>query len=288
MVSVAEVGEEGLQESQGRDDAAQVASARRGSGKTPQPRLGRMGKVLQVRVSVASVRESERLRAVSPVQVPQQEEPAAVSAEIRRDVLRRTTGTRAYSPHQKEVLPMTSVSHGKPCAGNPHARFEEGASASEIPRRNALLHNTIEEVYGGAGERLACSGVEFIPCHVHGKDDNLTQDYLDRVQNDDSCIKSFLIPAIKVGEKANDDGFYPVYRITCHYEGCKVVVDRSEDLKDFENGVFFDVENKRVMFATQLSSKSADQDVIIGKVTGCCYKTSLMWYHIVTKADNNQ
>ena len=36
---------------------------------------------------------------------------------------------------------MTSVSHGKPCAGNPHARFEEGASAPESPRRNALLHN---------------------------------------------------------------------------------------------------------------------------------------------------
>ena len=35
---------------------------------------------------------------------------------------------------------MTSVSHGKPCAGNPHARFEEGASAPESPRRNALLH----------------------------------------------------------------------------------------------------------------------------------------------------
>ena len=35
---------------------------------------------------------------------------------------------------------MTPVSHGKPCAGNPHARFDEGASASEKPRRNALLH----------------------------------------------------------------------------------------------------------------------------------------------------
>ena len=34
---------------------------------------------------------------------------------------------------------MTPVSHGKPCAGNPHARFEEGASAPENPRRNALL-----------------------------------------------------------------------------------------------------------------------------------------------------
>ena len=28
-----------------------------------------------------------------------------------------------------KVLPMTPVSHRKPCAGNPHARFEEGASA---------------------------------------------------------------------------------------------------------------------------------------------------------------
>ena len=37
---------------------------------------------------------------------------------------------------------MTPVSHGKPCAGNPHARFDEGASASEKPRRNALLHKT--------------------------------------------------------------------------------------------------------------------------------------------------
>ena len=37
---------------------------------------------------------------------------------------------------------MTPVSHGKPCAGNPHARFDEGASASEKPRRNALLHST--------------------------------------------------------------------------------------------------------------------------------------------------
>ena len=35
---------------------------------------------------------------------------------------------------------MTPVSHGKPCAGNPHARFDEGTSAPEEPRRKALLH----------------------------------------------------------------------------------------------------------------------------------------------------
>ena len=35
---------------------------------------------------------------------------------------------------------MIPVSQGKPCAGNPHARFEEGVSAPESPRRNALLH----------------------------------------------------------------------------------------------------------------------------------------------------
>ena len=38
---------------------------------------------------------------------------------------------------------MTPVSHGKPCAGNPHARFDEGVSASEEPRRKALLHPII-------------------------------------------------------------------------------------------------------------------------------------------------
>ena len=36
---------------------------------------------------------------------------------------------------------MTPVPQGKPCAGNPHARFEEGASAQAEPRRSALLHN---------------------------------------------------------------------------------------------------------------------------------------------------
>ena len=40
---------------------------------------------------------------------------------------------------------MTPVSHGKPCAGNPHARFEEGASVPESPRRNALLHSTTQK-----------------------------------------------------------------------------------------------------------------------------------------------
>ena len=41
---------------------------------------------------------------------------------------------------------MTPVSHGKPCAGNPHARFDEGASASEELRRKALLHKGVRTV----------------------------------------------------------------------------------------------------------------------------------------------
>ena len=45
---------------------------------------------------------------------------------------------------------MTPVSHGKPCAGNPHARFDEGASASEEPRRNALLHKKLMMVAAAA------------------------------------------------------------------------------------------------------------------------------------------
>ena len=35
---------------------------------------------------------------------------------------------------------MTTVSHGKPYAGNPHVRFEEGDPASAEPRRKSLLH----------------------------------------------------------------------------------------------------------------------------------------------------
>ena len=58
-----------------------------------------------------------------------------------------TTETRTDSPHKKEI-PMTPVSHGKPCAGNPHARFEEGASAQEEPRRSALLNEESRKVYG--------------------------------------------------------------------------------------------------------------------------------------------
>ena len=49
---------------------------------------------------------------------------------------------------------MTPVSHGKPCAGNPHARFEEGASALETPRRNALLHNTRMKFARAVAERF--------------------------------------------------------------------------------------------------------------------------------------
>ena len=146
----------------------------------------------------------------------------------------------------------------------------------------------IEEVYEGAGQRLVCSGAEFIPCHVHGKDDNLTHDYLDQSQNKDSCVRSFLIPAIKVGEDANDDGFYPVYGITCHYDGCKVVADRSDDLRHLEDGVFFDVKTKKVLFPTQASSKGTRQDVIVGKKTGEVYETLLLWRFIVAKANINQ
>ena len=140
MVSIQQIGQEGMQKSQRGNGATQVASSCGGSDKAHQSHFGRMGKVLQVWVSVASVCESKRTCTVSPVQVPQQEEPTAVSAEICRDLLWRTTETRSFSPYQKEVLPMKSVSHGKPCAGNPHARFEEGASASKTPRRNALRH----------------------------------------------------------------------------------------------------------------------------------------------------
>ena len=46
---------------------------------------------------------------------------------------------------------MTTVSHGKPYAGNPHVRFEEGASESAKPSRKALLHTQ----YWGINDTVA-------------------------------------------------------------------------------------------------------------------------------------
>ena len=51
---------------------------------------------------------------------------------------------------------MKPVPHGEPYAGKLHVRFDEGASASEEPRRNALLHNgasmTLRPASGGLKE----------------------------------------------------------------------------------------------------------------------------------------
>ena len=54
---------------------------------------------------------------------------------------------------------MIPVSQGKPCAGNPHARFDEGASAPEEPRRKALLHTrnrqSVRNASDGRGDPTA-------------------------------------------------------------------------------------------------------------------------------------
>ncbi|MBQ3747846.1 MAG: FYDLN acid domain-containing protein [Kiritimatiellae bacterium] len=54
---------------------------------------------------------------------------------------------------------MTTVPQGKPCAGNPHARFEEGASAQAEPRRGALLYNCPtcgKELYDNGEDLFNC------------------------------------------------------------------------------------------------------------------------------------
>ena len=50
--------------------------------------------------------------------------------------------------------------NGKPYAGNPHARFEEGASAPETPRRNALLHN-MKKLIAAAVIAVTCASPSF-------------------------------------------------------------------------------------------------------------------------------
>ena len=52
---------------------------------------------------------------------------------------------------------MTPVSHGKPCAGNPHARFDEGASAQAEPRRSALLHKTLRAAFALVPYEWVCA-----------------------------------------------------------------------------------------------------------------------------------
>ena len=49
---------------------------------------------------------------------------------------------------------MTTVSHGKPYAGNPHVRFEEGDSASAEPRRKSLLHKLKTKYAAGMRDEL--------------------------------------------------------------------------------------------------------------------------------------
>ena len=44
---------------------------------------------------------------------------------------------------KEETVVAEKAVDGKPCAGNPHARFEEGASAPEEPRRKALLYKRV-------------------------------------------------------------------------------------------------------------------------------------------------
>ena len=69
---------------------------------------------------------------------------------------------------------MTPVSHGKPCAGNPHARFEEGASAPANPRRNALLHNVTRRGFvAGALAFGAAGGPRFVTATMGGTKSDL-------------------------------------------------------------------------------------------------------------------
>ena len=71
---------------------------------------------------------------------------------------------------------MTSVSHGKPCAGNPHARFEEGASAPESPRRNALLHKKMLVLFGFVAVLVgAVHGDRYTGEHPHGAEWGLVE-----------------------------------------------------------------------------------------------------------------
>ena len=73
------------------------------------------------------------------------EDPAAVSAEIRRDLLRRTTETRADSPYKKE-MPMTSrVREIRTCVWAHHFAWPRKRHALGVTpsfRRKSFCRNT--------------------------------------------------------------------------------------------------------------------------------------------------
>ena len=80
---------------------------------------------------------------------------------------------------------MTPVSHGKPCAGNPHARFDEGASASEKPRRNALLHSIGAYVKRELGKKaLHLGGITQLLFGIKGRRWDARPKYTNGLYND--------------------------------------------------------------------------------------------------------
>ena len=92
---------------------------------------------------------------------------------------------------------MIPVSHGKPCAGNPHARFDEGVSASETPRRNALLHNTLDNqvslpfAHYSAGRFFVSfpHGVDFsFPIAGNWRIEQATQGQLENIEVDEDGL----------------------------------------------------------------------------------------------------
>ena len=58
-----------------------------------------------------------------------------------------------------------TVSHGKPYAGNPHVRFDEGADVPD-EGRSALLHQLDGDVFNTEAQRHREIGFFYLVCSV--------------------------------------------------------------------------------------------------------------------------
>ena len=132
-------------------------------------------------------------------------------------------------------------------------------------------------------ELYSLDGVRFTICSF-ASEVNTTQDYISGNVSNCDAIKEFQLPAIKTESVPNDDGYYKLYKLICHVENGKMVIDRVLDLMDNGKGIFFDDTNCRMLVLSPLAM-AGQEGVEIGKVTGQYHQKIYMWKYTVTSDD---
>lgn len=91
---------------------------------------------------------------------------------------------------------------------------------------------------------------------------NQNDNALEHYKKPDVPIK-FRLPAIKTGERLNDDGYQHMYQLICHNENNETVVDNVGRLMYDGKEVFFDPTLKKVLYPSCIILPS--EEVVEGK-----------------------